>query len=94
MVKPTPSLLTPLTVTMTLPVVAPLGTCATIWPSLQLVGVADIPLNVTVLLPWIPLKFDPAIVTEAPMAPEDGDRLDIPGVAPEPPPALAASHTL
>ena len=50
-VKLTPLLATPLTVTTTLPVVAPVGTGATIDVALQLVGVAAVPLKVTVLLP-------------------------------------------
>ena len=57
-VKVTPVLATPLTVTTTLPVVAPLG-----WPvmlvALQLVGVAAMPLKVTVLPPWLAPKFVP-----------------------------------
>jgi S-methylmethionine-dependent homocysteine/selenocysteine methylase len=44
-------LVCPLTVTMTLPVVAPLGTGTTIVAALQLVGIAVVPLNVTVLVP-------------------------------------------
>lgn len=44
-------LFTPLACTSTLPVVAPVGTCALIWVEVQLVGVAAVPLNVTVLLP-------------------------------------------
>ena len=47
-----PALATPFTVTTTLPVVAPAGTGATIDVSLQLVGVAGIPLNFSVLVPW------------------------------------------
>ena len=50
-VNDTPLLDTPLTVTTTLPVVAPVGTGATIDVALQLVGVAAVPLKVTVLLP-------------------------------------------
>jgi hypothetical protein len=50
-VKATPLLATPLTVTITLPVVAPFGTGAVMLVALQLVGVAPIPLNVTVLVP-------------------------------------------
>src|SRR6266568_1833359 len=45
-----PLLVVPLTVTTTLPVVAPVGTRATILVVLQLVGVAAVPLNVTLLL--------------------------------------------
>ena len=50
-VKLLPLLAAPPTVTTTLPVVAPLGTAAVIDVALQLVGVAAVPLNVTVLLP-------------------------------------------
>src|SRR5256885_11850821 len=44
-VKLTPLLATPPTVTITLPVVAPVGTGATMLVALQLVGVAATPLN-------------------------------------------------
>jgi hypothetical protein len=44
-------LCTPPTVTTTLPVVAPLGTGTVTLVALQLVGVAGVPLNVTVLVP-------------------------------------------
>ena len=37
--------------TTTLPVVAPLGTVATINPSVQFVAIATVPLNLTVLVP-------------------------------------------
>lgn len=50
-VKARPLLATPLTVTTTFPVVAPFGTGAVILVAAQLVGVAAIPLNVTVLVP-------------------------------------------
>lgn len=50
-VKFTPLLATPPTVTTTLPVVAPVGAGATILVVLQLVGVAVLPLNLTVLVP-------------------------------------------
>jgi hypothetical protein len=71
-----------LTVTTTLPVVAPVGTFATIDVALQLViEVAEVPLNFTVLAPCVVPKFVPVIVTEAPTAPEVGDRLLIVGVA-------------
>src|SRR5213083_2735856 len=60
---------------MSFPVVAPGGTGATRLVALQLVGVAPVPLNVTVLLPCVAPKFAPAIVTAVPMAPEGGVRL-------------------
>jgi hypothetical protein len=49
--KVTPLLATPPTVTTTGPVVAPDGTGATMLVLLQLVGVAAVPLKVTVLAP-------------------------------------------
>jgi hypothetical protein len=66
-------------VTTTFPVVAPLGTGTTILVALQLVTVAVVPLNFTVLLPCVDPKVVPVIVTEAPTAPEVGDRLVILG---------------
>ena len=65
----------PPTVTTTEPVVAPLGTGTTMLAALQLVGVAAVPLNVTVLVPCVAPKFAPAIVTAVPTAPDDGVRL-------------------
>ena len=65
----------PPTVTITGPVVAPLGTETTMLATLQLVGVAEVPLKVTVLVPWIRLKFVPVMVTVPVIAPEVGDRL-------------------
>jgi len=50
-VKLTPLLATPPTVTTTFPVVAPAGTGVTMLVALQLVGVAAVPLNLTVLVP-------------------------------------------
>jgi hypothetical protein len=76
-----PLLATPPTVTTTLPVVAPVGTAATIDVLLQLViDVAAVPLNVTVLVPCVEPKFVPVMVTEEPTAPEVGDKLVIVGV--------------
>jgi hypothetical protein len=43
--------------------------------ALQLVGVATIPLNLTVLVPCVAPKFAPLIVTEVPTAPDVGFRL-------------------
>jgi hypothetical protein len=80
-VNDTPLLATPPTVSTTLPVVAPVGTTATMEVLLQLViEVADVPLNFTVLVPCVVPKFVPVIVTEAPTAPEVGERLLIVGV--------------
>src|SRR5260221_8194843 len=41
----------------------------------QLVGVAAVPLNVTVLVPCVAPKFVPVIVTAVPTGPFVGDRL-------------------
>jgi len=80
-VNVTPLLALPLTVTTTEPVVAPEGTGATIFVLLQLVGVAVVPLNFTVLVPCVDPKLDPLMVTAAPMAPEVGERLLMVGAA-------------
>ena len=74
-VKLIPLLATPPTVTTTLPVVAPAGTATVMLVALQLVGVAAVPLNVTVLDPWVAPKFAPVIVTGVPTGPEVGLRL-------------------
>jgi len=74
-VKLTPLLVTPPTVTTTLPVVAPFGTGATMLVALQLVGVATIPLKVTVLVPCVAPKLAPVIVTDVPRTPDVGLRL-------------------
>jgi len=80
-VKLTPLLFTPLALTTTLPVVAPVGTVATIEVALQLeIVVAVVVLNLTVLVPWVAPKFVPVIVTEAPTAPVVGDKLVMLGV--------------
>src|ERR1035437_4876126 len=74
-VKAAPALATPFTVTTRLPEVAPTGTGTTIDVALQLVGVAGVPLNVTVLAPWLAPKFVAVIVTGAPTAAEGGGRV-------------------
>ena len=51
---------------------------------LQLVGVAAVPLNVTVLVPCVAPKFVPVIVTEVPTAPDVGFRLVMLGAAGSP----------
>jgi hypothetical protein len=80
-VKEEPLLANPPTVTTTFPVVAPVGTVATIEVAPQLViTVATVPLNVTVLVPCVVPKFVPVIVTEAPTAPDGGDKLVMLGV--------------
>jgi hypothetical protein len=74
-VKLTPLLAAPPTVTTTFPVVAPAGTAATMLVALQLVGVAAVPLNFTVLVPCVAPKFAPLMVTEVPTRPEAGFKL-------------------
>ena len=75
-VNATALLCTPATVTTTLPVVAPLGTKATMLVAFQAVIVdAAIPLKVTVLVPCDEPKLVPAMVTPAPTGPEAGVRL-------------------
>jgi len=59
----------PATVTAMLPVVAPVGTGAVMLVSLQLVGIAVIPLKVSVLEPWVVPKPVPVIVTGVPIGP-------------------------
>jgi len=68
-------LIRPLTVIDTLPADAPVGTGTTMLVALQLVGVAAIPLNVTVLVPCVAPKFVPVMVTEVPTGPDEGLRL-------------------
>jgi len=79
-VNAAPLLATPLTFTITLPLVAPTGTGATMLVALQLVGVAAVPLNVTVLVPCEVPKLVPAIVTAVPTVAEAGLRLEMLGV--------------
>src|SRR6266446_1312945 len=83
-VNTTEGLARPLTCTTTLPVVAPVGTGTTMLVALQLVGVAVVPLNVTVLEPCVVPKFAPVIVTGVPAAPDVGLRLVMLGGVPEP----------
>jgi hypothetical protein len=78
-VKGIPSLAAPLMVTTTFPVVAPVGTGTVMLVSLQLVGVAVVPLNVTVLVARVAPKIVPLIVTEVPTAPVGGERTVIEG---------------
>jgi hypothetical protein len=73
-VKATPLLATPFTFTTTFPVVAPAGTDVAMLVALQLVTVAVVPLNVTVLVPCVDPKFAPVIVTAVPTGPEVGFR--------------------
>lgn len=79
-VNGTPLLCMPFTVTITLPVITPAGTMATMVVGFQ-VGklVPVIPPNVTVLLPFVDPKLTPVIVTELPAPPPGAERLEIPG---------------
>ena len=65
----------PLTVTTTLPVVAPAGTGTTMLLADHDVGVAVVPLKETVLVPWVAPKLLPLIVTAVATGPLDGERL-------------------
>jgi hypothetical protein len=81
-VKLIPLLFTPLAYTTTLPAVAPAGTVTTIDVALQLATiVVAVPLNVTAPVPWLAPKFVPVIVTDAPTAPDGGERLVMFGVS-------------
>src|SRR5204863_6039051 len=71
-VKGTLLLARPPTVTTTFPVVAPVGTGTVRLVALQLVGVATVPLNATVLVPCVAPKFVPVIVTAVPTGPDVG----------------------
>jgi hypothetical protein len=93
-VKPTPLLATPETVTTTFPAVAPVGTGTVIELAPQLVGVVAVPLNVTVLVPWLDPKLVPLIFTEVPMAPVVGARLVMLGATVKLNPLLAAPLTV
>ncbi len=70
---------TPPTVTTTFPVVAPLGTGTPMLVALQLVGVAAVPLNRTVLVPGVAPKFAPVMVTGVPGLPDVGESVEILG---------------
>src|SRR5437868_9770586 len=75
--KFTPLLAIPATETTTFPLVAPLGTAATMLVWLQFGTVAVTPLNVTVLEPWDGPKFVPVIITEVPTGPDVWLKLEI-----------------
>jgi len=68
------AVLVPLIEITKLPLVAPVGTTATICVSLQLAVVAVMLLNETVLVPLVVPKPLPLIVTEAPTGPLVGVR--------------------
>lgn len=75
-VNATPLLALPPTVITTFPEVVPAGMTATIAVELQLtIEVAVVVLNFTVLDPWVEPKFNPEIITAAPIAADDGDKL-------------------
>jgi hypothetical protein len=95
-VNATALLLTPPTVTTTVPLppVAPAGTSAVMDVTLQLVGVAAMPLNVTVLLPCKLPKPDPVIVTELPAMPDVGDKLAMLGTTVKATPLLDPPFTV
>ena len=63
----------PPTTTVTNPVPALLGTGTLILVLFQLDGVPGIPLNSTLLLPWVAPKFAPEIVTAVPGEPDNGE---------------------
>ena len=79
MVKVSPLLDILLTVTTTGPVVASPGTGTVMFVSFQLLGIAGVPLKVTVLVPWLAPKLEPVIVTKVFIGPDDGERLEIIG---------------
>jgi hypothetical protein len=87
-VNATPLLFTPPTVTTTLPVVAPVGTSTAMLVAVQLVGVAAVPLNVTVLVPCVAPKFVPVMMTGIPIAPDVRFRIVMAGAGVPPPVAL------
>ena len=93
-VKDTPLLASPPTVTTTLPEVAPAGTATVIEVLLQLVGVAEIPLKVTVLVPCIAPKLVPVITTVVPSGPAIGLKLPISGVTVKATPSLGVPSTV
>src|SRR5262249_36435920 len=74
-VKVSALLARPPAVTTTLPVVAPAGTGAGMLVADHGVGEAAVPLNVTVLVPWLAPKLVPLIVTDVATGPLDGDKL-------------------
>jgi hypothetical protein len=74
-------IVTPLTVTEILPVVAPTGTLAVMLLVVDAVTVADVLLNFTTLLAGVVLKFVPEIMTVALTAPLEGLKPVMVGVA-------------
>ena len=78
-VKLEPLLAWLLTVTTTLPVLAPTGTGTVMLVADHAVGVPVVPLNATVLLPCVAPKFVPLMVTEVPTSPVVGFKFVIVG---------------
>ena len=72
----------PPTVTLIVPVVAPAGTMAVMLVAVgvPVMLVTVVPLNFTVLLPAVVLKFVPVIVTDVPTGPLFGLKLVIVGI--------------
>src|SRR3954454_15376563 len=68
-------LASPLTVTTTLPLLAPAGTGTTMLLADQLLGVAATPLKVSELVPLVAPKFAPLMVTAVPTGPLAGATL-------------------
>src|SRR6266480_4022116 len=93
-VKFTPLLATPLALTTTFPVVALLGTVTPILDAPHDVTLAVVPLNLTVLLPWVEPNVVPVIVTAAPTAPVVIDKLVMAGVTVKLTPLLATPLAL
>ena len=84
MVGPTVKLVTlvavfPATVTLIVPVVAPEGTVVVMLVAVLAVTTAVVPLNLTVLLAGVVLKFVPGMLTVVPTAPLVGVKLEIVG---------------
>lgn len=71
---------TPFTVTVIFPVVAPAGTVAVMLVEVDAVTMATVPLKSTLLLDVVGLKFVPVRLIEAPTAPLTGEKFVIVGV--------------
>ena len=91
-VKFTPLLATPLTVTTTLPFVAPTGTVVRMVGGFQELMTAGVPLKVTVS--GVGPNPDPLIVTEVPTEFAFGDKLLMKGMTVKTTPLLARPPTL
>lgn len=78
-VKFTPLLAVPETVTTTFPVVVPVGTGAVMLVAVHAVGVAVVPPNATVLEPCVEPKPLPVMVTEVPTIPDVGEIVEMAG---------------